>query len=927
MTSQPLQSTEGPRQPSPGVRDPEAAVLVAGLRQAAWLTADGEIGLLDHAAAIRRAREDPPIVCHVPATSRRLGCDPFPAHDVLELFAFVRPAGFCTPTPRGLAAGLGLPQPSSLEAEAQALHQAMLGLLRELAARGAARDPDAVAIAWHMARAGWRWGPSVLAALDGPTDERPPAGRAAGLRVWERLPEWSDRPPQGAPGNQPVSPDAARRRLGELLGGDAEARPQQADYASAVSQAFAPRQAKGEPTMVLAEAGTGVGKTLGYIAPASLWAEANRGAVWISTYTRNLQHQIDGELDRLYPEPKAKSERVVIRKGRENYLCLLNYQEQVQGLGARPRDAVAVGLMARWAGRSRDGDMVGGDFPGWLPDLVGRGATLGLTERRGECIYSACSHYRKCFIERGIRRAHQADIVVANHALVMIQAALGGGEESARPGRLIFDEAHHLFDAADSAFAAHLSGRETHEVRRWLLGAEVRGRSAARTRGLKRRLEDLVAGDAETVELLDEALRAARALPGEAWHTRISEGTAQGPCEAFLGHVRGQVYARASGTDGPYSLETETKPPVAGLLDAAHGLDTALARLHRPLAALERRLAARLDKEADQLDSDSRRRIEAVCRGLRHRTLLPIAAWRDMLRALEEDVPPDFIDWLAVERIAGRDVDVGQFRHWIDPTIPLADAVYRQCQGLAVTSASLTDGSGDPEADWAAAEMRSGAAHLPTPALRVRVPSPFDYAAETRVLIVTDVRKDKMDQVAAAYRELFLAAGGGGLGLFTAISRLRAVHERLAAPLDRAGLTLYAQHVDRLDTSTLVEIFRSEEDACLLGTDAVRDGIDVPGRSLRLIVFDRVPWPRPDLRHRARRAAFGGRRYDDLLTRLKLKQAYGRLIRRADDRGVFVLLDPLMPSRLLGAFPEGVAAERVGLARAVAEVREFLAAP
>lgn len=104
----------------------------------------------------------------------------------------------------------------------------------------------------------------------------------------------------------------------------------------------------------------------------------------------------------------------------------------------------------------------------------------------------------------------------------------------------------------------------------------------------------------------------------------------------------------------------------------------------------------------------------------------------------------------------------------------------------------------------------------------------------------------------------------------------------------------------------------------------MRDGVDVPGRSLRLIVFDRVPWPRPTILHRARRTAFGARRYDEMLTRLKLKQAYGRLIRRADDRGVFVLLDPMMPSRLGGAFPDGVEMERVGLADAVAIVREVL---
>jgi ATP-dependent DNA helicase DinG len=779
------------------------------------------------------------------------------------------------------------------------LHRAAIGLLQELAARGTKRDPDAAAIAWTMAQAGWSWGPSVLAALDFRKDES--SGRSAGLRVWERLADWSSQPPPSPPGTEAVNPAEARTRLGELLGDDAEARPQQADYASAVTQAFTPRETEGEPTVVLAEAGTGVGKTLGYIAPASLWAERNRGPVWISTYTRNLQHQIDGELDRLYPEPGTKAAKVVIRKGRENYLCLLNYQDTVQSLAARPRDAVAVGLMARWAG-----------------------PTLGLTDRRGECIYSACAHYGKCFIERSIRRARRAEVVVANHALVMIQATLGS-EDGMGYGHLVFDEGHHLFDAADSAFAAHLSGRETAELRRWLLGSEAGRRGAGRARGLERRLEDLIAGDDEAKEMLTAAETAARALAGEGWRQRLTEDKAQGPCEAFLIRVRQQVYARARGAEGPYSLETETKPPVPGLLEAAAKLEGALERLHRPLTALNRRLAGRLDDEADDLDGETRRRIEAVCRGLRRRALLQITAWRDMLRGLEEEVPAAFVDWFAVERIDGRDLDVGQFRHWIDPTVPFAEAVVRPSQGLVVTSATLTDGSGDPEADWAAAELRSGAAHLPKPAIRAQVASPFDYGAQTRVLIVNDVRKDRLDQVGAAYRSLFLAAGGGGLGLFTAITRLRAVHGHIAEALDQAGLPLYGQHVDRLDTATLVEIFRSEENACLLGTDAVRDGIDVPGRSLRLIVFDRVPWPRPDLRHRARREAFGGRRYDDLIARLRLKQAYGRLIRRADDRGVFVLLDPMMPSRLLGAFPEGVTAERVGLAEAVAETRSFLA--
>ena len=132
-----------------------------------------------------------------------------------------------------------------------------------------------------------------------------------------------------------------------------------------------------------------------------------------------------------------------------------------------------------------------------------------------------------------------------------------------------------------------------------------------------------------------------------------------------------------------------------------------------------------------------------------------------------------------------------------------------------------------------------------------------------------------------------------------------------------------------MDNATLVDVFRAEEHACLLGTDALRDGVDVPGRSLRLLVFDRVPWPRPTILHRERRLHLSGGRpkdYDDRVARHRLRQAFGRLIRRGDDRGVFVLLDRSCPSRLLAGLPQGVVAHRLGLGEAVAQTRDFLAA-
>ncbi|MBM3486521.1 MAG: ATP-dependent DNA helicase [Alphaproteobacteria bacterium] len=891
--------------------------IVAGHDAAVVLEPGGVPRRMTRAAAAERAKVAVPVVCHRPSLARRLGLTPFAAHDVLELYAFVHPARAAIPTPNGLARALGLAPAADLEGEAALLVAVADRLLARLAER--APDPDIAGIATTMAAAGWPWGPSVLAAL---AAMRRDGG--AGLAVWRNLPEWAEHAPEPPPGNVPVDPAEARRRLALLIGPDAEPRPQQGDYASAVSFAFQPRDAANAPTLVLAEAGTGVGKTLGYIAPASVWAEKNEGAVWLSTYTRNLQRQIDGELDKLYPDAEVKARKVIVRKGRENYLCLLSFEEAVASTRLRAQDTIALGLVARWARASRDGDIAGGDFPGWLPDLVGTRATIGLTDRRGECIYSACAHYHRCFIERTVRRARRAEIVVANHALVMAQVALGGIDDANVPTRLVFDEGHHVFDAADQAFASHLTGLEAAELRHWLIGAEEGRRS--RARGLRRRILDFAEADGAVAEALETALGHARVLPAPGWLQRIAGGGPQGSAERFLAGVRQQVHARAREA-AAYDLETEARPPVEGVLDDARALAAALERLAAALHALVARLGAYRDREAETLDTAARNRIEAAQRGIARRADGALAAWGAMLASLPGAEPETFVDWFAIARAGGRETDVGMHRHWIDPTIPFAKAVIAPAHGVVLTSATLRDGTGDTETDWRAAEARTGARHLATPARRAQTASPFDYAMRTRVFIVTDVGKADAAAVAAAYRALFLAAGGGALGLFTSIARLRAVHTHIAAALEADGIRLLAQHVDSMDTASLVDIFRAEEETCLLGTDAVRDGIDVSGRALRLLVFDRVPWPRPTILHRARRKAFADTDHDDMITRLRLKQAYGRLIRRADDIGVFVMLDPALPSRLLGAFPPGVPVARVGLADAVAATRDFLARP
>ena len=251
---------------------PEAPALAAGVQSVVWLSADGEVESLDQAEAAARARRQPVLLCHAPSVARRLGCERFPALDLLELFAFVRPAAFVAPTVRSLAATLGLAEPESLEQQTAILPQAAARLLGELAAGSAPGEPRVAGIAWAMARAAWPWGTAVLGALGLGKEAAGDTAGSRALAIWSALPAWEDRPPEAPAGNQSVVDGEARDRLADLLDADAEARPQQADYASALSHAFQPRTAPGEPGLVLAEAGTGVGKTLGYVAPASVWA-------------------------------------------------------------------------------------------------------------------------------------------------------------------------------------------------------------------------------------------------------------------------------------------------------------------------------------------------------------------------------------------------------------------------------------------------------------------------------------------------------------------------------------------------------------------------------------------------------------------------------------------------------------------------------
>ncbi len=477
------------------------------------------------------------------------------------------------------------------------------------------------------------------------------------------------------------------------------------------------------------------------------------------------------------------------------------------GLGsaaASPTGAVIpLGLLLRWALATRDGDIQGGDLPGWMAELFGPASIIGLADRRGECIHAGvpplAALLRRAHDPPRPRRRSGGRQPCAGHGA----GGRGAGSTTRRcPSRYVFDEGHHLFDAADGAFSAELSGIETAELRRWLLGAEG-GRS--RARGLRRRIEELIAGEPELEAPLDAALQAARALPAPGWSARLAEtanapelgGLDAGrpnPTEAFLRLARRQVLARLPGDGRAVRPRRARMRPASGRARAARGRRAAGAGAgaHRGAAGHAARAAAR---PARRRGGGARRSDAQPHRGDRPLARAPGAR--------------------SAERVAG---DAAGGRR--DPAGRAGRAAGAHCSSCGSTGAKRATGmSGstaalarphravrrDPRsagagvaghvghparlrgrrrrrAAWEAAEARVGAPHLPSPAIRVAVASPFDYAAQTRAFVVTDVMPGDIAALAAAYRALFLASGGGALGLFTAIRRLQAVHAQ-----DRAG--------------------------------------------------------------------------------------------------------------------------------------------
>lgn len=715
---------------------------------------------------------------------------------------------------------------------------------------------------------------------------------------------------------------AANLRPGGTLGAEKgyEERPGQIDMLKAIVRAFNDR------SHLMIEAGTGVGKSLAYLVPAVNWAVLNDTPVIVSTATRNLQSQlISSDIPRAVKTVNGKV-RVALLKGRGNYLCLHALAELMQdgyySMGEAER--TEFGEIVRWL----HGDGCSGDLDAVnVPRLRGRLVCSG-----EDCGGRRCPYASKCFVRKAREAALRAHLIVANHALVITEAANPGSGLLPAYGRIIFDEAHNLENVATDIFSyefsrttfAQLIGRITRRRR------GDRGREKGVLGAIGRQLAKGALSSARNAGEIGELMQAIRTASAFA---QLEADAAMDAASHMLSPEpkRDVLRYRRLCADGGGHLARQYS--VNGLFrDYARDqwdegtLDRAMLKLEGRLADLAnalRRLSDSLDSTAGDglnLFGDLSAQAATVADAVK-------AYLMEVKMTLAGD-DPHRVYWVErISRMAGRGAkEVRTEYRFVSAPLCIADEM-RRCfydvkDSVVLCSATLRVGD---RFDYMA--RRLGCVP-PTPdepvdgrVRRLVAASPFDYFRQALVLAPDFLPDPAMDggryadELAPFLSRLFVATKGRGLVLFTAYDMMCAVADRARPLFEDAGIDLCVQG-DGLTREAMSSRLKAGGRTVLFGSQSFWEGVDVAGDALSCVVIARLPFPQmhePVAEARCEQIeAAGGRSFHDYMIPeavIKFRQGFGRLVRTKRDRGVVVVTDRRFVAKNYGAiFRKSIAA-------------------
>src|SRR5215471_11420791 len=632
----------------------------------------------------------------------------------------------------------------------------------------------------------------------------------------------------------------------------------------------------------LLEAGTGVGKSLGYLVPALRWAASNKERTVVSTNTINLQEQLVGkDLPFLARALHDQPVRFALLKGWRNYLCLARLVQARASGNALFEDSLEDELssLQAWSERTRDGSL--SDLPTpprpELWDEVAAEPDL--------CSRAQCSFYNECFLFKARKEAAQADVIVVNHHLLLSDVAVrrvtgNWGEAAVLPAytRLVIDEGHHLEDAAASHLGVTVSRRS---LQRLFNRLDRRGK------GL---LPALIARLATADDLLSAAsldLVYSRLTPAVEG-ARGKSNTLFDLLDLFLQNS-GEAVVRLTDDFAEHSiwragLRVALTDTIQNVEMVADGLQLVYERFEGS--------GKRLDDAVMPLMNEMRavtRRLQNAADGLR--------------QALDPERTDKTIRWIEAR---GREKAVSVSTVPLDLAPILREDLFRRATTTVVTSATLaTDGRFD---------FLTSRLGLDDPELEPRTgvfPSPFRYREQAILAVARDVPAPNFNAsghfsaVARITYDLANAADGGMFVLFTSHRDVRAMAAELRARGRGAPWPLLVHGDEARDV--LLDRFRGAGKAILLGTASFWEGVDVPGDALRALVIAKLPFRVPTepitAAHCEAIQANGGDPFRDYMlphASLRLKQGFGRLIRTSADRGIVVIADPRVVTKNYG---------------------------
>lgn len=647
-----------------------------------------------------------------------------------------------------------------------------------------------------------------------------------------------------------------------------EHRPEQEQMLSSVTKAMYHNQ------HLVVEGGTGVGKSMSYLLPSALFAISKGQRVVISTNTINLQEQLMNKdipaLTEVLEQSGLVAQGVLkaaLLKGRTNYLCLRRWNHLARSDSPTIDDARLLSKTSVWMQNTTSGDraeinLSGRDSGSWSHVSAGeKGFCPGLRDGT------------PCFLRAARERAEQAHIVVVNHALLLSDLARGGGLIPEYQ-HLIIDEAHNLEDEATRQLGFSISQDKLDEVWEPQSRLTTQIRQATAAEGLASSIREEANNYVSTVEAEGAKLR-------QIWGRLWAE------VERFQANQRSGT--RDNGQQMLITSQLHGSQSWSDLHLAWENLDVGLQQASQNVGQLHRFLDSTLLPAANDQPA----------------LVMETANLMDEVETMREEFvsilgnPIDNdIHWISNDQIRGNPI-VSLNSAPLDISGTLAAELFQHKDSVVLTSATLST-----EGNFEYFKSRVG---VGDDSEELLVGSPFDYQKAALLLIPEDMPPPNSDQYVDAMVRVLTDLGttmnGHTMALFTSYASLRAVAQRLRAPLMGQDIQVLAQSIDG-SAQQLMTRFAEEPNSVLLGTASFWEGVDLPPGLLKALVLTRLPFAVPTdpvVMARSNQYENPFSEFSVPQAVLRFRQGFGRLIRNKADRGTIVIMDNRITGKSYGS--------------------------